>query len=66
MKTSRDKAKEHRDKGRKQYVDRMEQKAVVLKKGGEKNESNKSTNIWVPFAIDAKGGEKKSLMKGGA
>ena len=27
-------------------------------KAGEENENGRSSNIWVPFAIDAKGGEK--------
>ena len=31
---------------------------MTLMKVGEENENGRSSNIWVPFAIDAKGGEK--------
>lgn len=27
-------------------------------KAGEENENERSSNLWIPFAIDAKGGEK--------
>ena len=27
-------------------------------KAGEENENGRSSNMWIPFAIDAKGGEK--------
>ena len=39
-------------------IDKVEQKTVTLMKAGEENENGRSSNIWVPFAIDAKGGEK--------
>ena len=39
-------------------IDKVKQKEVTLMKAGEKNESKISTIMWVPFAIDAKGGEK--------
>ena len=56
--------REHHDRGSKHYADRVKQKEVTLMKGGEKNESERSTNMWVPFAIDAKGGEKKGEKNG--
>ena len=39
-------------------IDIMEQKTVTLMKVGEENENGRSSNKWVRFAIDAKGGEK--------
>ena len=31
---------------------------MTMMKGGEENENERSSNLWMPFAIDAKGGEK--------
>ena len=31
---------------------------MTLMKAGEENENERSSNLWMPFAIDAKGGEK--------
>ena len=39
-------------------IDRVKQKTMTLMKVGEENENGRSSNMWVPFAIDAKGGEK--------
>ena len=39
-------------------IDKVEQKIVTLMKAREENENGRSSNIWVPFSIDAKGGEK--------
>ena len=47
-------------------IDRVEQKTKILMKGGAKIENGRSTRKWVPFTIDAKGGEKRSMMKGGS
>jgi hypothetical protein len=47
-------------------IDRVGQKTKILMKGGVKTENERSTNKWVRFSIDAKGGEKRSMMKGGA
>ena len=47
-------------------INRVEQKTKILMKGGVKTKNERSTRKWVPFAIDAKGGEKRSMMKGGA
>ena len=47
-------------------IDRVEQKTEILMKGEMKTEHERSTRKGVPFVIDAKGGEKRSMMKGGA
>ena len=39
-------------------IDKVKQKTVTLMKVGEENENERSSNLWMPFAIDAKGGEK--------
>ena len=33
-------------------------------KAGEENENGRSSNMWVPFAIDAKGAEKNGEKNG--
>ena len=44
--------------GARDTIDRVKQKTVTLMKAGEENENERSSNLWMPFAIDAKGGEK--------
>ena len=44
--------------GAKNMIDRVKQKTVTLMKAGEENENGRSSNIWLPFAIDAKGRDK--------
>ena len=46
-------------------IDKVKHKTKILMKGGVKTGIERNSNRWVPFSIDAKGGEKRSLMKGG-
>ena len=52
--------------GESNMIDIVEQKTEILMKGGVNTENERSTRKWVPFSIDAKGREKRSMMKGGA
>ena len=53
-------------RGGRNLIDRVEQKTKILMKGGMKTKYERSTIKGLPFSIDAKGGEKSSMMKGGA
>ena len=44
--------------GARNMIDRVKYKRMTLMKVGEENENERSSNLWIPFAIDAKGGEK--------
>ena len=50
--------------GARNMIDRVKQKAVTLMKAGEENENKRSPNLWMPFTIDAKGGEKNGEKNG--
>ena len=44
--------------GARNMIDRVKQKTMTLMKAREENKNGRSSNVWVPFAIDGKGGEK--------
>ena len=50
--------------GGRNMIDRVKYKTVTLTKVGEENENERSSNLWMPFVIDAKGGEKNGEKNG--